>query len=195
MISRLQGKILSRDAACVEVETSGGVVYEVEVPITVLQGLPSPGGSVELRTLQIVTENSIALYGFSNAHERLLFQRLLTATGVGAKLALAMMSTYSAERLARALVEKDSTALQQVSGIGKKKAEKIALDLADKVADLAIVTPVVDGVTGGTQDAVQALVNLGYSFSVADTAVRSVLEEDGVPDSTEELVRRALSAT
>ena len=195
MISRLQGKILSRDAACVEVETSGGVVYEVEVPITVLQGLPSPGGSVELRTLQIVTENSIALYGFSNAHERLLFQRLLTATGVGAKLALSMMSTYSVERLARALVEKDSTALQQVSGIGKKKAERIALDLADKVADLAIVTPVVDGVTGGAQNAVQALVNLGYSFAVADTAVRSVLEEDGVPDSTEELVRRALSAT
>ena len=195
MISRLQGKLLSRDAACVEVETSGGVVYEVEVPITVLQGLPSPGGSVELRTLQVVTENSIALYGFSNAHERLLFQRLLTATGVGAKLALAMMSTYSAERLARALVEKDSTALQQVSGIGKKKAEKIALDLADKVADLAIVTPVVDGVTGGARGAVQALVNLGYSFSVADTAVRAVLEEDGVPDSTEELVRRALSAT
>ena len=194
MISRLQGKLLSREAACVEVETSGGVVYEVEVPITVLQGLPSPGGSVELRTLQVVTESSIALYGFSNAHERLLFQKLLTATGVGAKLALAMMSTYSAERLARALVEKDSTALQQVSGIGKKKAEKIALDLADKVADLAIVTPVVDGVTGGAQDAVRALVNLGYSFSVADTAVRAVLE-DGVPDSTEELVRRALSAT
>ena len=194
MISRLQGKLLSRDAACVEVETSGGVVYEVEVPITVLQGLPSPGGSVELRTLQVVTESSIALYGFSSAHERLLFQRLLTATGVGAKLALAMMSTYSVERLARALVEKDSTALQQVSGIGKKKAEKIALDLADKVADLAIVTPVVDGVTGGAQDAVQALVNLGYSFSVAATAVRAVLE-DGIPDSTEELVRRALSAT
>ena len=194
MISRLQGKLLSRDAACVEVETSGGVVYEVEVPIMVLQGLPSPGGSVELRTLQVVTESSIALYGFSSAHERLLFQRLLTATGVGAKLALAMMSTYSVERLARALVEKDSTALQQVSGIGKKKAEKIALDLADKVADLAIVTPVVDGVTGGAQDAVQALVNLGYSFSVADTAVRAVLE-DGIPDSTEELVRRALSAT
>ena len=194
MISRLQGKLLSRDAACVEVETSGGVVYEVEVPITVLQGLPSPGGSVELRTLQVVTESSIALYGFSSAHERLLFQRLLTATGVGAKLALAMMSTYSVERLARALVEKDSTALQQVSGIGKKKAEKIALDLADKGADHAIVTPVVDGVTGGAQDAVQALVNLGYSFSVADTAVRAVLE-DGIPDSTEELVRRALSAT
>ena len=194
MISRLQGKLLSRDDACVEVGTSGGVVYEVEVPITVFQGRPSLGGSVELRTFQLVTESSIALYGFSSAEERLLFQRLLTATGVGAKLALAMMSTYSAERLVRALVEKDSTALQQVSGIGKKKAEKIALDLADKVADLAIVTPVADGVTGGAQDAVQALVNLGYSFSVADSAVRTVLE-DGPQDSTEELVRRALSAT
>ena len=149
MISRLQGKLLSRNVTCVEIETSGGVVYEVEVPLTVLQRLPSPGGSVELRTLQVVTESSVALYGFSHGHERLLFQRLLTATGVGAKLALAMMSTYSAERLARALVEKDSTALQQVSGIGKKKAEKIALDLADKVADLVFVTPVVDGVAGG----------------------------------------------
>ena len=194
MISRLQGKLLSRNVTCVEIETSGGVVYEVEVPLTVLQRLPSPGGSVELRTLQVVTESSVALYGFSHGHERLLFQRLLTATGVGAKLALAMMSTYSAERLARALVEKDSTALQQVSGIGKKKAEKIALDLADKVADLVIVTPVVDGVAGGAKEAVQALVTLGYSFSVADAAVRAILE-DGVPDSTEELVRRALSAT
>ena len=194
MISRLQGKLLSRNVTCVEIETSGGVVYEVEVPLTVLQRLPSPGGSVELRTLQVVTESSVALYGFSHGHERLLFQRLLTATGVGAKLALAMMSTYSAERLARALVEKDSTALQQVSGIGKKKAEKIALALADKVADLVIVTPVVDGVAGGAQEAVQALVTLGYSFSVADAAVRAILE-DGVPDSTEELVRRALSAT
>ena len=194
MISRLQGKLLSRNVTCVEIETSGGVVYEVEVPLTVLQRLPSPGGSVELRTLQVVTESSVALYGFSHGHGRLLFQRLLTATGVGAKLALAMMSTYSAERLARALVEKDSTALQQVSGIGKKKAEKIALDLADKVADLVIVTPVVDGVAGGAQEAVQALVTLGYSFSVADAAVRAILE-DGVPDSTEELVRRALSAT
>ena len=194
MISRLQGKLLSRNVTCVEIETSGGVVYEVEVPLTVLQRLPSPGGSVELRTLQVVTESSVALYGFSHGHERRLFQSLLTATGVGAKLALAMMSTYSAERLARALVEKDSTALQQVSGIGKKKAEKIALDLADKVADLVIVTPVVDGVAGGAQEAVQALVTLGYSFSVADAAVRAILE-DGVPDSTEELVRRALSAT
>ena len=124
--------------------------------------------------------------------ERTLFQRLLTANGVGAKLALAMMSTYSAERLARALVEKDTAALQQISGIGKKKAEKIALELSDKVTDLAVVTPSKSGEASGAQGAVQALVALGYSFADADQAVRSVLES-GTPDSTEDLIRQALA--
>jgi Holliday junction DNA helicase RuvA len=192
MISRLQGTVLSREMDRVEVETRSGVVYEVEVPLTVLERVPAPGGAVELRTAQIVTETSIALYGFIDRNERTLFLRLLTASGVGAKLALAMMSTYSAERLARALVEKDVTALQQVSGIGRKKAEKIALELADRVADLAIVTPVAPGNTSGAQEAVQALVALGYSFSAADSAVRDVLET-GRPESTEELIRKALA--
>ncbi len=192
MISRLQGTVLTRDTDRVEIETKGGVVYEVEVPLTVLQRLPSPGGAIELRTVQVVTETSAALYGFVDRHERTLFQRLLTASGVGAKVALAMMSTYSAERLARALVERDTTALQQISGIGKKKAEKIAIELADKVADLAIITPVAPGAASGAQEAVQALVALGYSFGDADQAVRMVLES-GAPDTTEELIRRALA--
>jgi Holliday junction DNA helicase RuvA len=192
MISRLHGTVLSRGVDRVEIETSGGVVYEVEVPVLVLQRIPAPGGVLELRTCQVVTDSSVALYGFIDAHERTLFRRLLGASGVGAKVALAMMSTFSAERLARALVEKDLTALQQVSGIGRKKAEKIALELADKVADLAIVTPAAPGQVGGAQDAVQALIALGYSFASADQAVRAVLEA-GTPDSTEELIRRALA--
>ena len=192
MISRLQGTILSRDTDRVEIETKGGVVYEVEVPLKVLQRLPAPGGVVELRTHQVVTDSSVALYGFIDGHERTLFQRLLTASGVGAKVALAMMSTYTAERLARALVEKDVTALRQVSGIGKKKAEKIALELADRVADLAVITPTAPGEASGAQEAVQALISLGYSFGDADQAVRSVLAA-GVPDTTQELIRRALA--
>lgn len=194
MISRLQGVLLGREGERVEIETQGGVVYEVEAPLTVLERLPSPGSAVELRTVQVVSETSVALYGFIDPHERALFRRLLTASGVGAKVALAMMSTYSAERLARALVEKDTAALQQISGIGRKKAEKIALDLADKVADLAIMTPsgVGTGAPGGAQDAVQALVALGYSFSDADKAVRDVLET-GTPDTTEDLIRQALA--
>ncbi len=193
MISRLQGLLLSRGEDRVEIETKGGVVYEVEVPLTVLERLPTPGNALELRTVHVVTETSAALYGFVEAIERALFQRLLTASGVGAKLALAMMSTYSAERLARALVEKDTTALQQVSGIGRKKAEKIALDLADKVTDLAILTPSrPESGTGAAQEAVKALVALGYSFGEADLAVRAVLES-GVPSTTEELIRQALA--
>ena len=192
MISRLNGVLLTRDTDRIEIETPGGVVYEVEVPLTVLQWLPSPGATLQLRTLQVVTDSSVALYGFIEAHERTLFQRLLSASGVGAKVALAMMSTYDAERLARALVERDLVALQQVSGIGKKKAEKISLELADKVADLAIVTPTKPGSISGAQEAVQALVALGFSFSAADSAVRAVIEA-GAPDSTEELIRRALA--
>ncbi|MGY8798941.1 MAG: Holliday junction branch migration protein RuvA [Longimicrobiales bacterium] len=192
MISRLNGVLLTRDTDRIEIETPGGVVYEVEVPLTVLQRLPSPGATLQLRTLQVVTDSSVALYGFIEAHERTLFQRLLSASGVGAKVALAMMSTYDAERLARALVERDLVALQQVSGIGKKKAEKISLELADKVADLAIVTPTKPGSISGAQEAVQALVALGFSFSAADSAVRAVIEA-GAPDSTEELIRRALA--
>lgn len=194
MISRLHGTLLTRDPDGVEVETSGGVVYEVEVPLTVLQRLPAPGNAVELRTVQVVTENSVTLYGFVTGLERSLFQRLLGASGVGGKLALAMMSTYSAERLARALLEKDLPALQQVSGVGKKKAEKIALELSDKVADLAIVTPA--GQEGGSrmaQSAVQALVALGYSFSDADAAVRRALEDGVEGTASEELIRKALS--
>jgi len=184
--------VLSRDTGRVEIQTNGGVVYEVEVPLTVLQRLPAQGGTLELRTHQVVTDSSVALYGFIDAHERTLFQRLLTASGVGAKVALAMMSTYSAERLARALLEKDTTALQQVSGIGRKKAEKIAIELSDKVADLVIVTPIGPEATSGAQEAVQALVALGYTYSDADQAVRLVLES-GTPDSSEELIRRALA--
>lgn len=194
MISRLKGVLLTRDAEGVEVETSGGVVYEVGVPLTVLQRLPGPGSTVELRTHQVVTDSSIALYGFVDEVERTLFQRLLTANGVGASLALKLMSAYSAARLARALVEKDLAALQQVSGVGRKKAEKLVVELADKVADLAVSEPGISGAPAGPggQEAVKVLVALGYSFADADRAVRTALE-DGIRGTAEELVRKALS--
>lgn len=192
MISRVRGTIMSRETDRVEIQTQGGVVYEVEIPLTVLTRLPLTGNVLELRTAQVVTDSSVALYGFLDAHERTLFQRLLNASGVGPKLALTMMSTYTSERLARALVEKDVVALEQVSGIGKKKAEKIVLDLADKVDDLVVVTPSSPESAGAAQEAVQALVALGYSFTDADEAVRAVLEA-GTPNDTEDLIRRALA--
>lgn len=194
MISRLRGTLLTREPDVVEIETGGGVVYEVEVPLTVFERLPAPGAEVEIRTQYVVREDSATLYGFLEKNERILFRRLMSASGVGAKLALAMMSAYRADRLARALVEKDVNALKQVSGIGKKTAERLALELSDKVTDLAVAAstggPATKG--SGAQEAVAALVALGYSFNDADEAVRAVLE-DGEVGGADELIRKALA--
>lgn len=177
-----------------EVETAGGVVYEVEVPLTVLQRLPPEGGAVELRTLQVIRQDFMALFGFLEPTERILFQRLLGASGVGPNLAVAMLSTFPAPRLAQALAERDLAALTQVSGVGKKKAERIALELADRVKDLtqAMVPDGSDGLPSGPREAVSALIALGYSFSDADAAVRQVLE-GGEDLTTEALIRKALA--
>lgn len=193
MISRLKGTLVSRDTDRVEIETTGGVVYEVEVPLSVLQRLPMPGASVEIRTAHVVREDSARLYGFIEAGERILFQRLMGAKGVGASTALAMLSTFSAHRLARALVEKDLAALSQVSGIGRKTAERLVLELADKVTDLAVAgAPEEAGPSGRmSQEAVAALVSLGYTFTDADDAVHAVVEQ-GESASTDELIRKAL---
>ena len=194
MISRIKGTLVTRDLDRIEVETPGGVVYELEIPLTILQRLPlPPAENFEIRTLQVVREDSVTLYGFAEDNERELFRRLLGATGVGPKVALAMLSTYNAPRLAQALAEKDVVALTQVSGVGKKTAERIALELADRVLDLVVAG---DGATshvaGHTQEAVAALVALGYTFADADTAIRRALEQ-GEPEDREDLIRRALS--
>jgi Holliday junction DNA helicase RuvA len=194
VISRVQGVVVSRGPDRVEIETGGGVVYEVEVPLTVLQEVPSVGDPTELRTLQIVTDSSVTLYGFAASHERTLFQRLLKVSGVGAKVALGLMSTYPADRLARAIVEKDVVALRQVPKVGKKLAEKIVVELSDKVDDLIGFVPSVEATSmaAAAHKAVQALVSLGYTFGDADQAVRKVMEA-GAPENAEELIRRALA--
>jgi len=197
LISRLKGTLISRELDHVEVETAGGVVYEVQIPLSILERLPRPPApDFEIRTLQVVREDSVTLYGFLEPFERELFVRLLGASGVGPKVALAMLSTYSAPRLAQALAEKDVNALKQVSGVGKKTAERIVLELADRVEDLAVEAAGPDG-TGvgagpGAQEAVGALVALGYSFVDADAAVRHALA-DGETAGIDELVRRALA--
>jgi len=195
LISRLRGTLIHRDLDRVEIATPGGVVYEVEIPLTILERLPTPpADDVEIRTLQVVREDSVTLYGFVEEHERELFRRLLGASGVGPKVALAMLSAFSAHRLAQALAEKDVSALTQVSGVGRKTAERLALELADKVQDLAVAAGRTGGPAGaaGAQEAVAALVALGFTFTDADQAVRRALE-DGQPESPEDLIRRALA--
>ncbi len=192
MISRIKGTLLTRDLGRIEVETSAGVVYEIEVPLTVAGRLPSVGSQVEVRTAYLVREDSATLYGFIEESERTLFTRLLSASGVGAKLALAMLSTYTAGRLARVLAERNIPALTQVSGVGKKKAERIVLELADKVQDLALASEDGDAPAGrAAQEAVAALVALGHSFADADRLVRDALRTAESADA-DELIRQAL---
>lgn len=192
MISRIRGTLLTRDLERVEVLTAGGVVYEVEIPLTVLERLPPAGADVELRTVQVVREDSVTLYGFLELHERELFLRLLSAAGVGPRLAVAMLSALSARRLARALAEGDVATLKQVSGVGRRTAERLVLELAEKVADLAL--PEAAPAAGpGADEAVRALVALGYSVVEAEEAVRGALLEGDPPGDPEELVRRALA--
>ncbi len=197
MISRIRGTLLSIDEDRVEVSTPGGVVYEVEVPLTVAQRLPAPGDEIELRTVHLVREDLSALYGFIEPLERTLFGRLLNASGVGGKLALAMLSTYSGRRLVQIITSRDIPALVQVSGIGKKKAEKIMLELADRLDDLQTLRVVSgDGTEevkeGMAEAAVRALVALGMPWAEADSLVRAALKE-GKADGPDELIRRALA--
>ena len=197
MISRIRGTLLALDDERVEVATAGGVVYEIEVPLSVAQRLPSPGEEIELRTVHLVREDLTALYGFIEPMERTLFSRLLNASGVGGKLALAMLSTYSGRRLVQIIKGRDIPALVQVSGIGKKKAEKILLELGDRLDDLQTLRVVSgDGAEevqeGMAEAAVRALVSLGMQHAEADALVRSALKE-GDAEGPDELIRRALA--
>ena len=194
MISRLHGTLIEGDTDSVEVETAGGVVYEVHVPTTVAGRLPPRGSEVRLRTVQVVRDDSVALYGFLEAHERDMFQRLLGTTGIGAKLAREMLSTYSARRLARALANKEVAVLTRVSGVGRKTAELLILRLSDKVRDLALAGKTGAAPRHGAEEAVNALIALGYPFARADGAVRGVLDAGaaGGKIKTEELIRKAL---
>jgi Holliday junction DNA helicase RuvA len=127
-----------------------------------------------------VREDGVALYGFIDASERALFGRLLTASGVGPKLALAMLSKYSPDRLINAITSKDIATLRQIPGLGAKKAEKLAVELADRMDDLAVVGASQQPVGGRTaEEAVSALVALGYSAAEASAAVRKTLDTEG----------------
>jgi Holliday junction DNA helicase RuvA len=190
MIALLTGTLALKEADRVVVKTASGVGYECFVPTRSLATLPPIGQSVELHTHLAVREDALTLFGFVTAAERRVFQRLITASGVGPKLALAMLSQLSAERIVRAIREHDLAALSSVSGVGKKTAERVVLELKDKTDDLK-------GEARGerreaSDAATRALVKLGYSAAEADDAVRRALARDGTRE-TAELVKSALT--
>ena len=194
MISRIRGVLLRREIGIAEVMTQGCVAYELQIPLTVFERLPKEGADIELRTCQVVREDAVELYGFIDDAERAIFSRLLTASGVGPRLALSILSTMSPERVVRAIVERDIAALRQIPGLGTKKAERLALELADRLDDIAI-TAARTGHSGaaGFDEAVHALVALGYTNADAASAVRKVIDERG-PLAPIDLIRAALAA-
>jgi Holliday junction DNA helicase RuvA len=194
VIAHVRGKLVAKDLDRVEIMTAGGTGYELSVPLSVYETLPKVGDDTSLHTHLVVREDGWQLFGFASVVEKRVFQRLLTASGIGPALALGMLSALSADRLVRAIREKDLATLQGVPRVGRKKAERLILDLADKLDDVqgdvaGIARP--DG--AGADDAVRALVSLGYASVDAEKAVRSALDEGGRGLSAPELIRRALA--
>ena len=194
MIARVTGKLVAKELDRVEIFTNGGVAYELAIPLGVYETLPRVGEQVELHSHLVVRDDGWLLFGFSTVNEKRVFQRLLTANGVGPALAIGMLSALSAERLVRAIQEKDLATLQGVPRVGRKKAERLVVDLADKLDDVMVAA---DGAarpaTAAADDAIRALVSLGYSSGDAEKAVRRVVEADGRGLSASELIRAALA--
>jgi holliday junction DNA helicase RuvA len=193
MISRVRGTLVRREVDSVEIMTAGGVAYEIVIPLGVYERLPRENAEVELRTLQVVREDGITLYGFSGESERAVFARLLTASGVGPRLAISMLSTMPPDRLLRAIADKDVTTLKQIPGLGTKKAERLAVELADRVTDLAVVAAGPTLKPRGADEAVRALVALGFSSTDAAAAVRDVIDANPSETGTETMIRAALA--
>ncbi len=190
MIAHLRGRILEKQPTRLVVET-GGVGFEVLVPLTAAQAAGEPGDEVALHTVLVVREDALTLYGFRDARERALFLKLISVSGIGPKIALNALSVPSLSDLVEALREQDLVFLTRLPGIGKKTAERMSLELKDALAPFEG-----EGAAGGRSrtdsDAVAALVSLGYTRAAAQDAVkRAVREAEGEAD-VESLIRAAL---
>ncbi len=192
MIASVTGVLAARDGETIVVQTDGGVGYEVTVPAGVAGRLPSAGGRVSLHTELVVKEDGWALYGFDRAAERGIFQRLLGASGFGPKLAMALLSALGPERTVRSILGRDLTVLSSVSGIGRKKAERLVLELRDRFDDVTLAPERVQPPAG--DEAVRALVGLGYHAGAAEDAVRAAIDGGGSSEETSQLIRRALQS-
>lgn len=186
MIARLRGEILEADAGCVVVDVHG-VGYEVHVPASVLVHLPPVGSTVELRIRQVFREDGVTLYGFTEARQRRMFDLLTEVKGCGPKIALAVLSDVGEESAAAAIVAQDARTLSKATGVGARLAERIILELRDKVQnDGTLRRAVVAGPTAtrlaADDDAMEALLALGYRRQEVEGALMNVDEAQPVPE-------------
>ncbi len=172
----------------------GGVGYRIQIPFSTYFELPDEGGTTTLHIHTHVKEDSIHLYGFRSALEKRVFQLLLTVSGIGPKLARDILSNCQVEHLANALIRSDLARLSAIPGIGKKTAERLVLELKDKIARLDLAIPAHATITsapaGIRDDVASALVNLGYK----EAQVRKTIDEMETPPDTpmEEVLKQAL---
>jgi len=199
MIGRLQGILLEKKPPHLLLDV-GGVGYELDVPMSTFYRLPEIGGEITLHTHHLVREDAQLLYGFFEQAERDLFRELIRLSGVGPKLALALLSTLEMDELIQAVQNQDSNALLRVPGVGKRTAERLLLELKDRVkhwADIPASRPSTQQTStppnnkSAEADAVSALIALGFKPPEASRAVSSIAGENL---ASEEIIRRALKA-
>lgn len=192
MIAHLRGRMLAKHPQQAIVE-AGGVGYDVSISVTTFSSLPAEGAEVALFIHTHVREDLIALYGFLNREEKRVFERLITVSGVGPKLAITIQSGLSTERLVGAIRGQDHATLSQIPGIGKRLAERLVVDLKDKLEDFAASSQQVE-MGPSADDVLSALVNLGYQRPLAQKAIAAAVAKDKeVAAQFETLFRAALA--
>jgi Holliday junction DNA helicase RuvA len=197
VIAYLRGQILSKAPNAVVLDCNG-VGYELAISVATYTELRDLGAEARLHVHTHVREDALLLFGFAEAAEKRLFEKLLTISGIGPKLAITVLSGISAERLVGAIRSGDHATLTKIPGIGKKTAERVVLELKDKLDDMAgVLTPQPDAPPslGATADDVlSALINLGYPRAVAQKAVEAAAKDASVSGDFERLFRAAMSA-
>lgn len=193
MIAHLRGKLIHKQPGQAIVE-AGGVGYDVTISVPTFTALPSAGQEAALHIYTNVREDQIALFGFLEREEKRLFERLITVSGVGPKLAITMLSGLSPERTVQAIRGQDHAQLVRIPGVGKKLAERLVVELKDKLDDFAVAPAGAAAVAGpAVDDVLSALVNLGYQRPAAEKAIQqSVAKEAALAADFDGLFRAAL---
>jgi Holliday junction DNA helicase RuvA len=187
MIGKIAGRLLEKHPPQIVVDVHG-VGYELDVPMSTFYNLPATGGEVSLYTHLVVREDAHQLYGFATEGERLAFRQLLKISGVGARTALSVLSGMSVSDLREAVAQQDSGRLTKIPGIGKKTAERLLLELRDKL-DAALGAPVAQKGDGQAADVTNALIALGYNEREAAWAVKQLATGLSVADGIKQALR------
>jgi Holliday junction DNA helicase RuvA len=198
MICSLRGVLLAKSPGQAVIEC-GGVGYDVAISVATFSALPKEGAEARLHVYTKVAEDQLALFGFAELDEKRLFERLIAVSGIGPKLAITVLSGIASERLVTAIRGSDHASLVKIPGIGKKTAERIVLELKDKLDDLqgfstSSTRPQGHSMGAVADDALSALVNLGYARPIAQKAVETAMEKDGAAKESFEALFRAAMA-